>query len=159
MMTTVTFSRRRCPACVLDSFLVGALVAIGLPRLPAFAGDRILPLHLEEIVRVSSPDGSLDAVMIRDNCGPLCSFGYSAFVVPRGEAAPKDLNRAVFQAYDMMREMLTWKQERVLEIAYEKATISKFRNISHPFGEFDRKEKNWEYRLEIRLAPLTDSSL
>jgi hypothetical protein len=59
----------------------------------------------------------------------------------------------------MMREMLTWKQERVLEIAYEKATISKFRNISHPFGEFDRKEKNWEYRLEIRLAPLTDSSL
>ena len=99
-MTTVTFSRRRCPACVLDSFLVGALVAIGLPRLPAFAGDRILPLHLEEIVRVSSPDGSLDAVMIRDNCGPLCSFGYSAFVVPRGEAAPKDLNRAVSQAYE-----------------------------------------------------------
>jgi hypothetical protein len=100
MMTTVTFSRRRYLACVLDSFLAGALVAIGLPRLPAFAGDRILPLHPEEIVRVSSPDGSLDAVMIRDNCGLLCSFGYSAFVVPRGEAAPNDLNRGVSQAYD-----------------------------------------------------------
>ena len=59
----------------------------------------------------------------------------------------------------MMREMLTWKRERVFKIAYEKATISKFRNTSHPFGEFDRKERNWEYRGEIRLAPLTDSSL
>jgi hypothetical protein len=159
VIKTVSISRRRFLAYVVASFLVGVLATIGLPRLLASAGDRVLPLHLEEIGRVSSPDGRVDAVMIRDNCGPLCSFGYSVFLVPRGEAAPEDVNRAIFQAYDMEREALSWKRERVLEIAYEKATISRFRNLSHPFGDFDRKEKNWQYRVEIRLAPTTDSSL
>jgi hypothetical protein len=116
-------------------------------------------LHLEKIGRVSSPDARVDAVMIRDNCGPLCSFGYSVFLVPRGEAAPEDAIEPFFRLTIMEREALSWKRERVLEIAYEKATISRFRNLSHPFGDFDRKEKNWQYRVEIPWAPTTDSSL
>ena len=70
------------------------LVCRGCLRL---LGTVVLLLLLEEIARVSSPDGSLDAVMIREQLwSSLCSFGYSAFVVPRGEAAPKDLESSCF---------------------------------------------------------------
>ena len=106
-----------------------------------------------------SPDGVVDAVLIQDNCGALCSFGYSVFVVPRGQRAPRDFERAVFHADSMVDEKLTWKSERVLEIAYSKAEIYKFRNISYPLGEYGAKEKNWKYRVEVRLAPSAGSAL
>lgn len=30
----------------------------------------------EEVVRVTSPDGRVDAILVETNCGAPCSFGY-----------------------------------------------------------------------------------
>jgi|SRR5450631_710452 hypothetical protein len=123
------------------------------------AGLAYFPLSFEEISRVTSPDGAVDAVMIQDNCGAPCSFGYSVFIVPKGQSAPRDFEQDVFHADSMADEKLGWRPERVLEIAYRKAEIYKFRNISYPLGEYGAKEKNWEYRVEVRLAPSPGSAL
>lgn len=91
--------------------------------------------------------------MIRDNCGVPCSYGYSIFIVPKGTAAPENFDQVVFSADDMVDGKLGWRQPHLLDISYSKAKIYKFRNFSFPFGEFGAKEKNWVYRVEIRLAP------
>ena len=128
-------------------------MAVIVPRLVLVAAGRAFPLALKEIARVTSPDDAVDAVMIRDNCGAPCSYGYSIFIVPRGATAPKDFAQVVFSADDMVNETLVWKQPHLLDISYSKATIYKFRNFSFPFGEFGAKEKNWVYKVEIQLAP------
>jgi len=135
------------------SFLAGVITAVVVPWLVSTAANRVFPLALKEIARVSSPDGAVDAVMIRDNCGAPCSYGYSIFIVPKGTTAPKNFAQVVFSADDMVNGTLVWKQPHLLAVSYSKATIQKFRNFSFPFGEFGAKEKNWDYKVEIQLAP------
>ncbi len=124
-----------------------------VPWLISRAADHVFHLELKEIARVTSPDGAVDAVMIRDNCGAPCSYGYTVFIVPRGETAPSDYERDVFSADDMLDEKLVWKQPHLLAISYSRALIYKFRNVAYPLGEFGAKEKNWQYRVEIQVAP------
>ena|ERR1700757_4349154 len=38
----------------------------------------------DEVLRVGSPDGQVDAVVFETNCGAPCSFGYDVELVPRG---------------------------------------------------------------------------
>jgi len=149
----INLSRRRWALYLGASFLAGVAAAIVVPWMVARAADRILPDKLTEIARVTSPDGAVDAVMIQDNCGALCSYGYTVFIVPKGESAPRDFKRQLFSADDMAGEKLVWKQPHLLEIVYSKARIYAFRNISYPFGEFGSKPRSWDYKVEIQLAP------
>jgi hypothetical protein len=136
---------------VFASFLAGIACAVVVPLLLGRAADRLF--DVKEIARVTSPDGAVDAVMIRDNCGAPCSYGYSVFVVPKGQAAPSDLKRNVFSADEMVGERLAWKQAHLLSVVYEKALIYSFRNVSYPLGEFHARQKNWNYKVEIQLGP------
>jgi hypothetical protein len=158
-MTSFNISRGRWFTHIVLSFLIGVAATIGVPKLLSGIGDHVFPIGLEEIARVTSPDGVLDAVVIRDNCGVPCPYGYSVFLVPKGERAPEDLQRAIFRADSMVDEKLAWNPGHILEIAYSKAEIYAFRNMAYPLGDFGRKEKNWEYRVEVRLVPPPGSSL
>jgi hypothetical protein len=144
---------RRLVVYLGASFLVGMAVGFAAPWLIARAADRVFPLQLKEIARVTSPDGRVDAVIVRDNCGAPCSYGYTVFVLPNGESTPHDFERAVFSADDMLDEKLVWKQPHLLAISYSRALIYKFRNVAYPFGEFGASQRNWDYRVEIQLAP------
>ena len=146
---------RRLVLYVLISFLAGIACAVVVPLLIGSAAGRLFPLELKEIARATSPDGAVDAVMIRTNCGALCSFGYSVFVVPKGQPAPSDLKQNVFSADDMVGERFVWKQPHLLSIGYDKALIYAFRNVSHPLGEFNARQNNWSYIVEVQLAPST----
>jgi hypothetical protein len=158
-MASVNVSLGRRITYVVVSFLLGVAATISVPKLVGGAAERIFPIGLEEIARVTSPDGVIDAVMIRDNCGVPCPFGYSVFLVPKGRNAPKDFAQPVFRADSMVDEKLTWKTDHILEIAYSKAEIYAFRNISYPLGDFGAKEGNWQYRVEVCLKPAPGSAL
>ena len=146
-------SERRGVIYLVASFLAGVASAMVVPRLVSHTAEHVFPLALKEIARVPSPDGVVDAVMIRDNCGAPCSYGYTVFVVPKGEPAPNDFEGDVFSADDMVDQKLVWRQSHLLNISYSKALIYKFRNMVYPLGEFGAKEKNWHYKVEIQLVP------
>jgi hypothetical protein len=56
----------------------------GLPLfLSALAASCFLSSR-DEVARVTSPSGRLDAVLVETNGGATTSFGYQAYVVPRG---------------------------------------------------------------------------
>ncbi len=41
-------------------------------------------LSRDEVLRVTSPDGKVDAVLFETNCGAPCSFGYEIQLVTKG---------------------------------------------------------------------------
>ncbi len=145
--------QRRLALYMLGAFVAGIACTALAPLLVARIADRIFPLGIAEIARVTSPDGVVDAVMIRDNCGAPCSYGYSVFVVSRGKAAPKDLTQNVFSGDDMTGGKITWRKAHVLDVLYDRARIYGFRNISYPLGA---SQKNWNYKVEIRLRPSSE---
>ena len=146
---------RQFPVLLIASFLAGIGVTVAAPRVASRVADHFLHMERKEIARAISPDGKVDAVMIRDNCGAPCSYGYSVSVVPRGMNPSKDSQGDIFYAEDMEDAKLTWKQPHLLSIAYRKALIYKFRNLSYPLGESVAEGKDWAYKVEIELEPLS----
>lgn len=90
-----------------------------------------LPMHLlgsvssrVEVARVTSPDRSIDAVLVETNGGATTSFGYRVHLVPAGEAA--DSRQAAF-LYDATRSAcaygvnLRWLGPNRLLVEYQRA--------------------------------------
>lgn len=137
----------------VGAFIAGiAVTALGPTLINNVLSRMILPEHRWEVARVASPDGTVDAVMMGSGCGPLCADTYLVTVVPKGAKAPTDNERYAFSADDMVDAQLHWKQPHLLEIAYKKARINDFRNVSYPFAKFG-DQASWEYEVELRLAP------
>lgn len=151
----VPISRSRFLGYLFAAFLAGVLVAVFMPSLALRVLDHVvLPISREEIARATSPDGMVDAVIIRTNCGAPCSFGYRVFIVGKGMPAPANSDLAVFSADSMTGEALVWKQAHLLTIAYNRAEILNFHNVSFPFREFgEGKEDTWRYKVEVALTP------
>jgi len=140
---------------VIFSFLGGVISAYIVPQIVRMVLNRaIFPSTRTELSRITSSDGAIDAVLIKSECGTPCSTSYSVYIVPNGRITPSDAKRAIFSADDMVDARILWKQPHLLEIAYEKALIYSFRNVSYPLGEAG-DEGGWRYGVEIRLAPNT----
>jgi hypothetical protein len=142
---------KRCQALPLFlSFIAGVSAAIVAPRVASAAANRwLFPLQYEEISRVTSPDGAVDAVMERSNCGAPCSFGYSVSVVAKNGAAIRDPLQQVFIADDMVNAQIRWNEPHLLSVSYDKARIYSFSNVAYPF----RESGNWRDPVEIHLVP------
>jgi len=114
----------------------------------ATQGNRI------EEVRVTSPDGLFDAVMIRGPVGgALGGVYWNVFIVPKAAPAPKGDNNAVLNAAVLRGESLVWKENHLLEIHYVVAHIEQFRNI---WGSNELQSRGWrkgDYLAEVRLVP------
>ena len=139
------------------SFLAGVLAEYLTPKLVAFVLRPVIFRETrKEVVRASSPDGTVDAIMTVADCGVPCSFAYAVYVVPKGQAAPepKALPKEVFSAENLVEGKLVWTQSRLLQISYKKALIDDFRNVAYPFGKIG-DEASWRYSVEIRLSPTT----
>lgn len=132
----------------IGAFVAGIIVTAFGPSLVRSALSRIvLPEHRWEAARITSPDGTVDAVMVGSGCGPLCSDTYLVTVVPKGGKAPTDAEKYAFSADDMVDAQLHWNQPHLLEIEYKKARINNFRNVDYPFAKFCDQE-SWKYRVE-----------
>jgi len=73
----------------------------------------------EEIARLSSPDGRVDAVVVEVDAGAGNPFVYRLYVVPRGGAWRKGGERVSYS--DPVSFRVTWADARHLELCYDDA--------------------------------------
>jgi hypothetical protein len=148
-MGTVKGSRFLIPAIW---FLAGVTCAVLVPKVFLMVLNGVIfPEQRVEISRVTSPDGSVDAVAIRSDCGAPCSTNYSVFLVPKGSRILEGSDQPVFSADDVSGEHLDWRQPHLLEIGYGRAFILNFQNVAYPFKNH-MKDHSVD-RVEIRLVP------
>lgn len=107
-----------------------------------------------EIQRVKSPDGKVEAVHVRGNCGATTAYSEQIYIVTTGGKLPAEKEFSKFVADHADGLEMAWREQKVLEVRYNKARIFKFSNF---WGSND--VENFEYVVEIRLAPLSNHSL
>jgi TonB family protein len=137
---------------VFLSFAAGIAIGIAAPRLIHGADKLLFPEHRHEIVRATSPDGAVDAVMEGIECGAPCSSGYAISIVAKGSAPRKDPVQQVFVANDVVNGQIRWEESHLLDISYDKAFIHNFRNVAYPFGR-GGDVNSWRYAVEVHLTP------
>lgn len=107
------------------------------------------PCRYEEVIRIKSPDGKVEAVHVKGNCGATTSFAESVFIVPIGDKTPKPKDDNEILLADHVEGInLVWREPKVLEIHYDEARIFKFTN----FWQSEKVDK-FSYVVEIRLIP------
>ncbi len=104
----------------------------------------------EEVYRVTSPDGVVDAVMLRKNDGATVPYVYEVHVVPKGEKTDEDFRN--FVADHVSDLEIAWQAPKLLKISYAEARIFEFSNFWQSADVQDFK-----YVVELRLAPASDS--
>jgi hypothetical protein len=113
----------------------------------------------EEIARIKSPDGIVDAVLIRSSYAAFGSSAYDVYLCPAGVMFENDgtffkHEASLFGAEDIKGLQLHWRESKLLEIQYAKAEIAHFRNIWS-----EKAVQNYEYVVELQLAPSEPISL
>lgn len=88
----------------------------------------------EEVERVPSPDGAVDAVVIRVNAGATVSFYYDVYLVPAGSRVA---GREVADFYGLYSTdgwaegvRPVWVEEGALQLVFEKARQGNLRQRS-----------------------------
>jgi len=110
------------------------------------------PCAYDEIDRIKSPDGMVDAVHVRGNCGATTPFSENIFIVQNGAKTPVPKDRYQFFIADYVEGLkLKWRGSKVLEIYYTEARIFHFTNFWH-----SKDVQNFTYVVEIRLRPETE---
>jgi hypothetical protein len=109
-----------------------------------------------EEARVTSPNGQLDAVIIReDGGGAAGGWEWYVYIVGKGSRVDEGKLHPVFNAGTLTGEKLVWHQDHLLEIYYDVADINQFRNLWGSY-EIDGKgasEPRSYTKVEIRLVP------
>lgn len=108
----------------------------------------------DEETRITSPNGELDAVLVReDGGGAAGGWEWYVYIVTRGNPVVRPRSHSLFNAGTLTDEKIIWTQEHLLEIHYDIAEINQFTNIwGSSEIQSDRQGRN-EYFVEIRLAP------
>lgn len=109
------------------------------------------PPGIEEMFRTTSPDGVVDAIVIRINPGAMSSYIYQIHIVPRGGNWKETSPGPIFQANRMRDEKVSWRENHFLEIYYRKAHITFFANVW-----YSSYVQNSEYYVELRLKPTSE---
>jgi hypothetical protein len=136
---------QRPPAIAYVSmFLFGLLVAAGAKSL----GDFAIEANHREMLRVTSPDGRVDAVFVRPAISYFGDFP-ALYLVAKGDAAPAwgPLLR-VSRFGEPPR--LVWKNAQLLEYQFARGCIHSFSNLWH-----SNDVEHGRYYVEIGLEPAT----
>jgi len=141
-------------AVSLISFALGVGATLVAPFLLSRVSAMLDSGKAEEM-RVTSPNGNLDAVMVRESYGGSAGgFEWLVFIVPKGMTPPSDDSRAVFEAGTLTGQRLLWNQAHLLEIHYDVANIEQFRNL---WGLYEAQdvgpEGERDYDVEVKLVP------
>lgn len=130
---------------------VGAALLLALVLLLNAKPPSDKPADGEEISRVKSPDGVVDAVTMRSNGSATVSYSYEVYIVPSG--ANPSAGYEIFTADHTENMSLTWSRSKLLNIHYKHARIFRFTN----FWE-DQKVQNFNYVVEVHLVPANPGS-
>jgi hypothetical protein len=107
----------------------------------------------KELLRITSPNNKIDAVMIRRNCGATTAYSYRIYLVYRGERVPKgwinEKSGLIFVADHVEGESIQWIESNLLEIKYKRARIFEFKNFWY-LGNSDNIDV-----IEVREISLT----
>jgi len=99
-----------------------------------------------EILRLSSPDGKLDAVYVQSGAGAMASGSYLVYIVPKGHQ-PNKTECAVFWGKNTCDLDLSWEDDRRLLVKFSKSDVKHYQSYIYPFPQ-DAK-----YKVEIQCAP------
>jgi hypothetical protein len=132
---------------VVICFLIGCGESGESPKTKILLGS--------ETARVTSPNGQLDAVIIReDGGGAAGGWEWYVYIVPKASGVDESKAHAIFNAGTLTGEKLVWNQEHLLEIQYDIAGINQFRNLWGSYEMNNRgSDSEGHYYVEIRLAP------
>src|SRR5712691_5626902 len=116
------------------SVVIGVLLGLSFCFVGPWLLDKLLsPItrgHLTENMRVTSPDGKLDVVLIEEEWGgAVGGFNWYVYVLPKGKAAPRESKNSLFFADALTGEKVVWNKPHLVEIHYDKAEIMHFRNL------------------------------
>jgi hypothetical protein len=108
-------------------------------------------IHPREIMRITSPDAKVDAVVVKVEGGLSTTRDpYNLYIVPLG--AKVDAAIASLNALDMEGLKVFWQEPKFLFIAYRQGYISRFTNLWS-----SKNVENGRYVVELRLVPLSSS--
>ena len=110
------------------------------------AHDSAVESNQREVLRVTSPDGRLDAVFVR----PIFSFlgyGSALYIVLRGESAPGWGPLVRGTAFNEPPK-LAWSTPQLLLMQFDRGCVDRFANLWHSYDVDDGK-----FHVEIRLEP------
>jgi hypothetical protein len=125
-------------------FMLGLLTAAGFETLR----DSVVAWNQREVIRVTSPDGQIDAVFVE----PVHSFSPDSalYLVPRGEPAPA--RGPQLRGVDFKEPPgLVWKRSHLLAMNYSHGCIGNFVNLWHSYDVDDGR-----YYVEVTLSPTVD---
>jgi hypothetical protein len=109
--------------------------------------------NVSEQARLTSPNGQLDAVLIReDGGGAAGGWEWYVYIVAKGNRVDQRHAHAIFNAGTLTDAKLVWSQEHLLQIGYNIAYINQFSNIWGS-DELHEARNGSEYLVEIRLLP------
>jgi hypothetical protein len=141
------FSKPRIPIAICAALIIFFSEGCGL------SGTYTVPKADEEN-RVTSPNGQLDAVLVReDGGGAAGGWEWYVYIVAKGSPVVRPRSHVLFNAGTLTGERIIWTQEHLLEIHYEIASINQFTNIWGSSEIQKDAEGRNEYLVEIRLAP------
>jgi hypothetical protein len=115
----------------------------------------------EEVQRVTSPNGQLDAVLVTHPYGPAVGGGVDSnvYIVRKGSPVFDEPGKEILNADPMTGGGLVWKRDHLVEIHYDIAHIQRFRNLwgLHEIEDVGSTGDR-DYDVELRLVPASDSA-
>jgi hypothetical protein len=115
-----------------------------------------------ELMRVTSPNGNLDAVLMMYMYGGAVGGGIDSnvYIVRKGAPVIAKPGREVLSADPMTGGHFVWKRDHLLEIHYDIASIHRFRNLwglneIENVGDMGQRD----FDVEIQLMPASDASV
>lgn len=109
----------------------------------------------KEIMRVKSPDSKVDAVVITRDVGATSAEATFIYLIPHGRKINEnDDDNTVFIGDYVKNLNVLWSEWRFLEIHYDEARISKFKNYWE-----SQEVDDYHYHVEIKLFPKEGNSL
>ena len=128
--------------------MVGLVVLIG-----NFSGCSRLAGNWQyrELYRTKSPDSQVEALVLTGDAGATTSTATLVLIVPIGKVV--DTNNppqsdVVFRGDHIKGLNLVWRKSQLLEIGYQLARISEFKNLWEIW-----EGRKFSYSVEVRLAP------
>jgi hypothetical protein len=103
------------------------------------------PVDREELMRRSSPDALVDAVLIQANAGATTSYVQEVYIVP-ARNTPNESN-LVFRGDKMDGLKVYWIKPQLLMIQYKEGRIFEFTNFWN-----SQSVDNFKYEIEIQLT-------
>jgi hypothetical protein len=147
-------SRNRALVVLVITVYVASCFLAGCDN-TAVRNDKVFSTAAEQM-RVTSPNGRLDAVLVNDPYGPAAGGGIDSnvYITAKGSPIHTKTSLYFFRADPLAGGKLVWHGDHLLEIHYDIADIHEFRNLwgLHEIQDTDSTGER-DFEVEIRLVP------